>query len=397
MTPITYEIDEVKEAKAKAKELENKYKYEVNESKKKVIAAGGLRIIGSERHESRRIDNQLRGRAGRQGDIGSSKFYLSFEDDLMKLFAADKVNSIAAMMKLPEDTPIEMGLLTSTIEGAQKKIEGIHYSMRKNVLEYDDVMNTQREIIYGQRRDVLKSDNMENFILPMANSKIKEIVDLHITPANNVDDVDLFGINTLLNDVFKEEEILSKDDIVTLDEEAISNTISDKVREIYISKHKKFAESHQDSKDMLDKFEKTMILKVVNDKWMDHIDNISGLKDGINLRAYGQTNPLEAYKIESFDLFEEMTHNIKEDTLKAVFSLKEATNNVNQGEEPKITSYVTDDGVNSNNPKITNISTNDSKSTLKKEPVRTQKTQGRNEICSCGSGKKYKNCCGRNI
>ena len=396
MTPIHYDIEEVNEAKSKIKAIEDKYKKEIDESKAKVIEAGGLKIIGSERHESRRIDNQLRGRAGRQGDIGSSKFYLSFEDDLMKLFASDKVTMIANMMGLPEDTPIEMGMLTSTIETAQKKIEGIHYSIRKNVLEYDDVMNKQREIIYNQRRDVLKSNDVKDFVLNMSKSKIKETIDLHIGRADNIDDVDLFGINTILNDIFKIEDLLSKEDIISLDEEYISSIVFNKVKELYETKHKEIESKNDSFKDIINTLEKRMILRTVDEKWMDHIDNISGLKDGINLRAYGQTNPIEAYKIESFDLFEEMNYKIKEDSLKAVYSIKQNTNNINSNIEVKITNYTSDDSVMSDKPKITNITTNTPKESLKKEPVRVIKEQGRNEVCNCGSGKKYKNCCGKN-
>ena len=383
MTPIHYDIDEVNEAKEKIKAIEDKYKKEIEESKRKVIDAGGLKIIGSERHESRRIDNQLRGRAGRQGDIGSSKFYLSFEDDLMKLFASDKVTAIANMMGLPEDTPIEMGMLTSTIETAQKKIEGIHYSIRKNVLEYDDVMNKQREIIYAERRNVLKAESSKEFILNMTNSKIKEIVDMHIGKVENVDDIDLFGINTILNDVFKVENLLTKEDVKTLDEEYISTLVYDKVKEAYETKHKEIEDKGDSFKDIINTLEKRFILKTVDEKWMDHIDNISGLKDGINLRAYGQTNPLEAYKMESFDLFEEMNYNIKEDSLKAVYSIKQNTNNVNDNIEVKITNYTSDDTVMSDKSKITNITTNAPKESLKKEPIKVAKEQGRNEICNC--------------
>ena len=396
MTPIHYDIDEVNEAKSKIKDIESKYKTQIEESKASVIKAGGLKIIGSERHESRRIDNQLRGRAGRQGDIGSSKFYLSFEDDLMKLFASDKVTMIANMMGLPEDTPIEMGILTSTIETAQKKIEGIHYSIRKNVLEYDDVMNKQREIIYAQRRNVLKSENVKELILNMSNSKIKEIVDMHISKVDNIDDVDLFGINTILTDIFKIENLLSKEEISNLDEEYISNLVYDKVKGVYEFKHNQLEAKDEAFKDLINSVEKGFILRTVDEKWMDHIDNISGLKDGINLRAYGQTNPLEAYKVESFDLFEEMNYKIKEDSLKAVFSIKQNTNNVNTDNDVKITNYVSDDSVMENRSKITNITTNAPKENIKQEPVKVNKEQGRNEMCSCGSGLKFKNCCLKN-
>ncbi len=390
MTPIHYDIEEVNEAKKHIPDLEKKYKTEIEESKRKVIEAGGLKIIGSQRHESRRIDNQLRGRSGRQGDVGSSKFYLSFEDDLLKLFASDRITAIAGAMGLEEDTPIELPILTATIENAQKKIEGINYTMRKNVLEYDDVMNAQREIIYKQRREVLKSESTEDFILGMTKSKINEIVELHIGPAENIDDVDIFGINTLLNDVFKIEDILAKEDISSLDEEIISESIYNKVKDSYMSKKKRIINGKEDVKSVINKVEKRFILRVVDEKWMDHIDNISGLKDGISLRAYGQTNPLEAYKMESFKLFDEMNYSIKEDSLKAVYSIKEKTT-----ESTNVDIKITNMDLSSGNPKVTNVTTNAPKGPVKKEPVRVEKKLGRNDPCHCGSGKKYKHCHGK--
>ena len=390
VTPIVYNNEEVVKAKEKIKELEAKYKPEIEEGRKKVIEAGGLKIIGSERHESRRIDNQLRGRSGRQGDIGASKFYISFEDDLMKLFGSDKVNSLADMMGLPENVPIEMGILTSTIEKAQKKIEGINYSIRKNVLEYDDVMNKQREIIYGQRRDVLKSEDIKPMVLSMAKSRLRDIIDMYFTHADGINDVDFFAVNTLLSDVFKIDNLISKEEITSFEEELIYNIIYSKIEKDYLDKHEKAVENKTDI--ALQTLERHLILTVVDQKWMDHIDNISGLKDGIGLRAYGQTNPIEAYKRESFTMFEEMAETIKEDSIKAVFSIKENVNNINvnmQDNLSKITSY--------ENPEL-NVVNKPNTTTNKevvREPIRVEKTTGRNETCPCGSGKKYKHCCGK--
>lgn len=390
ITPINYDNEEVKKAKEKIKEIEAKHKPEIEEGRKKVIEAGGLKIIGSERHESRRIDNQLRGRSGRQGDIGASKFYISFEDDLMKLFGSDKVTALATMVGLPEDMPIEMGILTSTIEKAQKRIEGINYSIRKNVLEYDDVMNKQREIIYGQRRDVLKTDDISSMVVSMMKSKLKDIVDIYFKQADGIDEVDFFAVNTMLNDIFKMENLISREEIKTFDEEEIYNIIVNKVESEYVNKHERAKENN--TEEILQDIEKHLILRVVDEKWMDHIDNISGLKDGIGLRAYGQTNPVEAYKMESFTMFEEMADSIREDSIKVVFSIKENVNNVKIEEQDnlsKITSYENPElSVNS----TSNVTVNKE---VRKEPVRVDKTAGRNDPCPCGSGKKYKQCCGK--
>ena len=390
MTPIDYDIAEVKEAKEKVPAIENKYKAEIEEGREKVIAAGGLKIIGSERHEARRIDNQLRGRSGRQGDIGSSRFYISFEDDLMKLFGSDKINALADTLGFPEDTPIEMGILTSTIENAQKKIEGINYTRRKSVLEYDDVMNKQRTIIYDQRRKILDSDNVREYVLSMAKSKVEDLVNVHFSDVDSFEDADFETLNTVLSSVFGEGVVINKDELEVFDEDIIAEKLYSKVQDIYDTKHEKAKEKNIEP--IMNTLEKHLILNVVNEKWMDHIDNIQGLKDGIGLRAYGQTNPIDAYKKESFELFEELTDTIKTDSVKAVFSIKEAKEDQKVNEtSPKITNLVSS---NVDAPsKVTNVRPNQE---VKREPVRVEKTVGRNEPCPCGSGKKYKNCCGRN-
>ncbi|MEG1705464.1 MAG: preprotein translocase subunit SecA [Clostridia bacterium] len=388
ITPINYDIPEVKDAKEKIKEIESKNRPEIEEGRRKVIEAGGLKIIGSERHESRRIDNQLRGRSGRQGDIGASKFYVSFEDDLMKLFGSDKVNAIANAVGLPEDMPIEMSILTSTIEKAQKRIEGINYSIRKNVLEYDDVMNKQREIIYGQRRDVLKTDDIKPMVITMMKSEVRNIIEQYFTHADSIDSIDFAAVNVMLNNLFYIENLIIKEEITEFNEETIYNNLVEKIESIYLNKHKKSIENN--SEDMLQRLEKHLILTVVDEKWMDHIDNISGLKDGIGLRAYGQTNPVEAYKMESYTMFEEMAETIKEDSIKAVFSIKENVNNidVNMNDNlSKITSY--------DNPELNNKSNVSTNKEVRKQPIHVEKTVGRNDPCPCGSGKKYKQCCGK--
>lgn len=384
VTPITYDNEEVKKAKEAIKEIEEKYEPELEDEKNKVIEAGGLKIIGSERHESRRIDNQLRGRAGRQGDPGSSKFYISLEDDLMKLFGSDKMMTIVDALGLPEDMPIEQKMLTNTIESAQKKVEGRNFTIRKNVLEYDDVMNKQREIIYAQRKEVLNTDDISKIVMQLARPKVKSIVDTYVSHADNIDAIDFTTMNTMLSSLFAKENIISKEDIEILDNENVENILMEKIEKIYEDKHKEAKELK--SEEILNNIERFLILNTVNEKWMDHIDAISQLKEGIGLRAYGQTNPIEAYKIECFNMFEDLVSSIQEDATKAVFSLRaqkqEKYNNIVK-EESKTN--------------IKNISTNENgNSSSKKEPVKVEKKVGRNEPCPCGSGKKYKQCCGKN-
>ncbi len=382
ITPIFYDNELVKKAKEDIKEIETKYKDKLEEEKKKVLEAGGLKIIGSERHESRRIDNQLRGRAGRQGDPGKSKFYISLEDDLMKLFGSDKMTAMVNALGLPDDMPIEQKILTNAIETAQKKVEGRNYSIRKNVLEYDDVMNTQREIIYSQRREVLGAKDLSSIIMQLANSKVTKIVDTYFSHVDTIEDVDFTTLNAVLYNLFSKENMLSKEDIEILDNENIENVLMEKIQKIYDEKHEEA--KNLNSEDMLIGIERYLILNTVNEKWMDHIDAISALKEGIGLRAYGQTNPIEAYKIECFNMFEELVASIQEDATKAVFSLraekKESYNNIVEEEKKD---------------KIKNITINTTSEKVKKEPIKVGKKIGRNEPCSCGSGKKYKNCCGK--
>lgn len=293
----------------------------------------------------------------------------------MKLFGSEKVASIADMMGVPEDMPIEMNILTSTIEKAQKRIEGINYSIRKNVLEYDDVMNKQREIIYNQRKEVLKSDDISTMILSMSKSNLNEIIDLHLKDADSIEDVDFELVNTLLLDLFKIDDLINKDDIKQFDEDVILDDVYNKIENIYLGRINKSKE--EGSYDNFNSLQKQLMLRVVDEKWMDHIDNITGLKEGINLRAYGQTNPVEAYKMESFTMFEDMVESIKEDTIKYIFGIKERLNVVLDNNVAQITGY---DNVHENK---------------KTGPVKVTKEAGRNELCPCGSGKKYKHCCGK--
>lgn len=382
ITPIFYDNEEVKKAKEEIKEIEGRLKPQINEDREKVLNAGGLKIIGSERHESRRIDNQLRGRAGRQGDPGATRFYISLEDDLMKLFGSDKMTSMIDMLGLPDDTPIEQKMLTNAIETAQRKVEGRNYSIRKNVLEYDDVMNKQREVIYSQRREVLTVQDISKIVMQLAHAKISQIVDEYFTRAENIDAIDFESLNAVLYNLFGKENMLPKEEVPILENEEIEAKLLEKIEVIYKEKHDQAKELN--SEEMLNGIERYLILNTVNEKWMDHIDAISQLKDGIGLRAYGQTNPVEAYKLESYEMFDGLIQSIQEEATKAVFSIRP---NKDQNLE-KVTKV---------EEKITNISTNESNEGTKRQPVKANKKIGRNEPCPCGSGKKYKNCCGKNV
>ena len=381
ITPIHNDNPRVIEAKKDMKEIEDKYKPEIQKEKEKVIAAGGLRIIGSERHESRRIDNQLRGRSGRQGDPGASRFYIAMDDDLMKLFGSDKMTKVIDALGIPDDMPIEQKMLTSTIESAQKKVEGRNYTIRKNVLEYDDVMNQQREIIYSQRREVIESDNVYDIVKKLYAGIISSIVKEYFTSADSITSIDYNAVNAVLRNLFSEDNIIKQEDIKSLDEEDMTELLTQKIDDIYQMRVEEAKKLNIEAE--FNKIAKYLVLNTVNQKWMDHIDAITALKEGIGLRAYAQTNPLEAYKIESFNMFEELVKSIREESVKAVFSLK-----------PKRKEQVVNVKMTNN---VTNLMTNAAgEDTPKRKPVKAEKKIGRNDPCPCGSNKKYKNCCGRN-
>lgn len=381
ITPIENKNERVIQAKKDMKEIEEKYRPEIQKEKQKVIEAGGLRIIGSERHESRRIDNQLRGRSGRQGDPGASRFYIAMDDDLMKLFGSDKMTAVVEALGLPDDMPIEQKMLTNTIESAQKKVEGRNYSIRKNVLEYDDVMNQQREIIYSQRREVIAAEDVSEIIKKLYSGILVNVANEYFASADNIESVDYSAVNAILKNLFGEDNIISKEDIKSLNEEDMVELLNSKIDNIYqmrIDEAKKL-----NIEGEFNRIAKYLVLNTVNQKWMDHIDAITALKEGIGLRAYAQTNPLQAYKIESYNMFEELNKSIREEAVKAVFSLK-----------PRKKEEVMN--VNVNN-KITNMMTSGGgEDTPKRKPVKAEKKIGRNDPCPCGSGKKYKACCGRN-
>ena len=376
-----YETDdqEILNARETFQKLEKKYDEEIKEEKEKVIAAGGLKIIGTERHESRRIDNQLRGRSGRQGDPGESKFYIGLDDDLMKIFGGDMITKVYNTIGMDESIPIENKMISNAVESAQKKVEGRNFSIRKNVLKYDDVMNAQREIIYKQRRQVLDGENINGSILNMIKSLAEEVVLTYFAGDENVNvealDTDIkntFGIE--MADFIKEN---SKD----------SNAIVDKLQELALNKYTE-KESEIGSDDLRE-LERVVLLKVVDQKWMDHIDAMDELKNGIGLRAYGQQDPVARYKIEGMDMFDEMILDIKHDVVKILMNLRKQEE-VKREEAAKITGAAlqTLNGLDSDQKQV--------KSQVNRTVVNQGPKVGRNDPCPCGSGKKYKNCCGRN-
>ena len=365
------EDEEVLKAREEYKNLIEKYEKATADEHKRVVGVGGLHIIGTERHESRRIDNQLRGRAGRQGDPGSSRFYISLEDDLMRLFAGERMKGIIDGLNMPEDEPLEHSLLTKTIEGAQKKVESNNFSIRKHVLQYDDVMNKQREIIYGERRKVLQGEDLSEHIKEMINNIITNNVELYTGGMKYPEEWDLEGMETYFVNKFDfEKRVFSSLNIENLTKESLIEYISNKAKEKYAEKENEFgAEKFRE-------VERIVLLQVVDRKWMDHIDAMDQLRQGIGLRAVGQQDPVRAYQIEGFDMFDEMTASIAEDT---VGFLYHAVLNDNM-ERKRVAQPLRVGGPNGSAPN--------------KTVVNKEKKIGRNDPCPCGSGKKYKKCCG---
>ena len=373
---------EIIASRNKFKELQNKYNSLIKEEKEKVIAAGGLKIIGTERHESRRIDNQLRGRSGRQGDPGESRFYIGLDDDLMKIFGGETITKLYDTLGADENMPIESKLISNSVESAQRRVEGRNFSIRKNVLNYDDVMNTQREIIYKQRREILDGEDLKGNVLGMIKSLIEDIAtpyfaDEHINKEGLLQELNANLTITELNSLQKPDVHLKE-----VIEEAV-----EKATAIYEERENEIGSEE------LRELERVVTLKVVDEKWMDHIDNMDELKDGIGLRAYGQKDPVVQYRIEGFDMFDQMVLDIKTDVVKFLMHARKREGDIKREETVKIT------GEGLQNSAINNLdgtmapktSTPQNQTVINNEP-----RIGRNDPCPCGSGKKYKNCCGRN-
>jgi len=373
---------EIIASRNKFKELQNKYNSLIKEEKEKVIAAGGLKIIGTERHESRRIDNQLRGRSGRQGDPGESRFYIGLDDDLMKIFGGETITKLYDTLGADENMPIESKLISNSVESAQRRVEGRNFSIRKNVLNYDDVMNTQREIIYKQRREILDGEDLKGNVLGMIKSLIEDIAtpyfaDEHINKEGLLQELNANLTITELNSLQKPDVHLKE-----VIEEAV-----EKATAIYEERENEIGSEE------LRELERVVTLKVVDEKWMDHIDNMDELKDGIGLRAYGQKDPVVQYRIEGFDMFDQMVLDIKTDVVKFLMHARKREGDIKREETVKIT------GEGLQNSAINNLdgtmapktSTPQNQTVINNEP-----RIGRNDPCPCGSGKKYKNCCGKN-
>ena len=376
-----YETDdqEILKAREQFKKLVKKYDEQIKDEKQKVIDAGGLKIIGTERHESRRIDNQLRGRSGRQGDIGESRFYIGLDDDLMKIFGGDAITKVYNTLGADENMPIQARMISNAVENAQKKVEGRNFSIRKNVLKYDDVMNAQREIIYKQRREVLDGENIHDNIVSMIEFVADNIPNMYLEGETqelnieslNTEIINVFGIDML--DYIKEH----KNNV-----QEISEELKKQALEIYSKKEEEI------TSEQMRELERVVMLKVVDEKWMNHIDSMDELKNGIGLRAYGQKDPVVQYRLEGFDMFDEMINDIKFDVTKILMHIRQQ-GEVKRQETVKITGEA-----------LEAIHSVDGGSKIGTDVDRTVRNEGpkvgRNDPCPCGSGKKYKNCCGKN-
>ena len=364
--------EEILNARKVYQELLAKFKKEIEPEQQRVLEAGGLYIIGTERHESRRIDNQLRGRSGRQGDKGSSKFYLSLEDDLMRLFAPERINRVMETFGLAEGEAIESKMLTNAIETAQQRVEGRNFDIRKHVLQYDDVNNQQREMIYKQRNQVLDGEDMKNYIRNMIRDTITNIIAMYAGEITIAEEWDWPAMKEHIANIFgqlpDETFDISEHEMDHMTQESLKERLLEYIEEKYQQKECEFGESMRE-------VERVLLLRVVDQKWMDHIDNMEQLRQGINLRAYAQRNPVIEYKFEAMDMFDEMIASIKEDTVRHLFHVIPQTRIERTQVAKPVAENLGSDG------------------TVKKQPVRRKVEIGRNDPCPCGSGKKYKHCC----
>ncbi len=370
-SPLEYDDEIIVEARDRYKTLLEEHKKVTEEDAKKVKEAGGLHIIGTERHESRRIDNQLRGRSGRQGDPGSSQFFISFEDDLMRLFVSDNIKAMVDKLGMDDSMPLEANILSKSIEGAQKKVEGRNFGIRKHVLQYDDVMNKQREIIYRERNRVLHGEDLQESITEMIKSVIDRTVALYTSGSEYSEEWDMKGLEEHLYSFFLKKGAIDLSLRENLERDELKLLLQNEANKMYKLKEQEITD------ERMREIERVMLLRVVDEKWIDHIDAMDQLKQGISLRAVGNEDPVRAYQIEGFDMFNEMTTNIQDDTVQALYHVSVRT-------ETKREAVA----------RITGESGSGDRA-VKREPVRKAKKIGRNEPCPCGSGKKYKHCCGR--
>ena len=357
-------------ARAKYKEYYDKFKAEIAPAAEQVRASGGLCIIGTERHDSRRIDNQLRGRAGRQGDPGNTKFYISLEDDLMRLYGGERISALMGTLRVEENTPLESGMLSKTIESAQMKKEGMNFAARKSVLEYDDVMNKQRELIYAQRNRVLEGEDIRATVAKMIDDTIESYTKIYLADEEVHDNWDVKGLREYLLGW-----VTTPDDLHFTTEE-LGNTSAEEVAETLKEKaHARYAEREAEfGSEVMREIERVVLLRSVDTNWMDHIDNMDQLRQGIGLRAYGQHNPVIEYRNESYDMFSAMTDAIREQTAKLSLTVQ-----VKRNEEVKREKVAEETGTGEDTPRT----------------VRGKGVVSKNALCPCGSGKKYKRCCGK--
>ncbi|WP_304509976.1 preprotein translocase subunit SecA [Anaerotignum sp.] len=337
-----------------------------------VAEIGGLKIIGTERHESRRIDNQLRGRSGRQGDPGESRFYISLEDDLMRLFGSEKTMKLVDAMGMSEDEPIEAGMLTKAIENAQKKVEGNNFAIRKHLLEYDQVMNEQREIIYGERRRVLYGEDLRDSIISMIHEVVARCVDAHMHDEQLPEEWDMASFSEHFSTIIPVGKVNIKEEaLVKMTKDKLKENLTKLGEQLYQMKEKEIGEAER-----MRELERVIMLRVIDQKWMDHIDEMDHMRQGIGLHAYAQRDPLMEYKFVAYDMFEDLSNNIQEDTLKILYRIRIQTEvKREEVQQPMFT--------------------NKDDSAVKQPKKRNDEKVGRNDPCPCGSGKKYKHCCGR--
>lgn len=357
-------------AREKYKEYYNKFKADIEPDAKRVRESGGLCIIGTERHDSRRIDNQLRGRAGRQGDPGCTKFYISLEDDLMRLYGGERISGIMDTMRVDENMPLESGMLSKTIEGAQKRKEGINFAARKNVLEYDDVMNKQRELIYNQRNRVLDGENLKDTVLKMIDDTIDIYTKVYLGDEDDHDNWDINGLREYFAGWVTDNDDLqfTTEKLQSTQAEEIAQQLKDKAHQKYDNREAEFGS------DIMREIERVVLLRSVDTNWMDHIDAMDQLRQGIGLRGYGQHNPVVEYRNESYDMFSAMTDAIREQTAKLALTVR-----VRKNEDVKREKVAEETGTGDDKPRT----------------VRGKGVVSKNALCPCGSGKKYKRCCGK--
>ena len=361
--------DSVVEARAEYAEAYNRIKQETDKQHDAVVAAGGLHIIGTERHESRRIDNQLRGRAGRQGDPGSTRFYVSLEDELMQRFGGERIKLMMQRISPDEEIPLDMKLLSKQIENAQKRVEAHNFEIRKNVLQYDDVMNKMREIIYSQRRRVLMGEDIHASIMEMVNESVMAKLDQCASAHASAGEWDMMALYSELNQLLG-ADFTGKLHGITNRKELEAKT-HELVDALYAKKEAEISGAGIDMREV----ERVVLLKAVDSHWMDHIDAMDQLRQGIGLQALGQKDPVVAYRNMGFDMFDEMVLGIREQTVRNIFHVTVRMAPQQREQLAKPVEVTGDD---------------------KQKPKRTDKKPGRNDPCPCGSGLKYKNCCGKN-